>query len=147
MPDMNVARWSLLAAALAVAVTCAQQPAATPASTFPNLSAPLAWELVRKNQGRPDFVVLDVRTPAEFAAGHLPGAVNVDFHAPDFEARLGKLDKNRSYLVYCRTGNRSGKALVILERLGFSRGFHLQDGIADWQRRGLPVEPPPAPTP
>lgn len=99
---------------------------------------------MRKNQGRADFVVLDVRTPAEFAAGHLAGAVNLDFRAADFEARASKLERSRGYLVYCRTGHRSSLALPILRRLGFTSLYHLGGGITEWQREGLPVEPAPA---
>jgi phage shock protein E len=65
-------------------------------------------------------VVIDVRTPDEFAAGHLEGAVNIDLQAPDFEARIGELDPAGSYVVYCRSGNRSGIAVDRMIELGIS---------------------------
>jgi rhodanese-related sulfurtransferase len=130
----------LVTAGLFATVACAKQPAALSASKFPNLSGRQAWELITKNQGNPGFVVLDVRTPAEVASGHLAGAVNVDFRAPDFKEQASKLERSKNYLVYCRTGHRSSLALPILQRLGFTSLYHLEGGITEWQREGLPVE-------
>ena len=87
----------------------------------------------------PEAHILDIRTPAEFVDGHLEHAVNIDFYARSFEADLGKLDKSALYFIYCRSGNRSSQALNILEKLGFTRVWHLADGIIDWERDGLPL--------
>ncbi|AMK11177.1 rhodanese-like domain-containing protein [Pseudodesulfovibrio indicus] len=87
----------------------------------------------------PDAVILDIRTPAEFAAGHIEGAVNIDYYAPDFESRLAALDRNVEYFVYCRSGNRSGRAMDVFSRLGFTRVKHLRNGIIDWEGAGLPL--------
>ncbi|MBX9470632.1 rhodanese-like domain-containing protein [Microcella sp.] len=65
-------------------------------------------------------VVIDVRTPAEFASGHLEGAVNIDVQSADFESRISELDPAGTYFVYCRSGNRSGQAIARMEALGFS---------------------------
>jgi rhodanese-related sulfurtransferase len=65
-------------------------------------------------------VVIDVRTPAEFASGHLEGAVNIDVQSPDFEALVSQLDPTGSYYVYCRSGNRSGQAIDRMTALGFA---------------------------
>jgi rhodanese-related sulfurtransferase len=66
-------------------------------------------------------VVVDVRTPAEFAAGHLDGAVNIDVQdAPGFAAAVGGLDPAATYVVYCRTGNRSAQAVARMTDLGFT---------------------------
>jgi len=144
---MRMSRQSVCAAlvtlGLIVPLACARQPV-RPAAEVPNLFPRQAQELIERNRGNPGFVVLDVRTPAEFAAGHLPGAVNVDFRSPAFQAQASTLDKGRSYLVYCRTGHRSGLALPILQRLGFTGLYHLEGGITGWQRDGLAVEPAPA---
>ena len=69
----------------------------------------------------PGTVVIDVRTPAEFASGHLDGAVNIDVQSADFEARISELDPADTYFVYCRTGNRSGQAIDRMEGLGFTQ--------------------------
>ncbi len=65
-------------------------------------------------------VLLDVRTPGEFAEGHLDGAINIDVQSADFEAQLGRLDPDVPYIVYCRTGNRSGQAIDRMEAFGFA---------------------------
>jgi len=87
----------------------------------------------------PEIRVLDIRTPAEFAEGHVRGAVNIDFMSADFAKRLEKLDPNAAYLVYCRSGNRSARAMKVFGRLGFSRVLHMKRGIRDWQGQGLPL--------
>jgi rhodanese-related sulfurtransferase len=85
------------------------------------------------------LVVLDVRTPEEFADGHLGGAQNVNVLAPDFEQRVGKLDRGKPYLVYCRTGNRSVRAVQTMTRLGFTSISHMTEGIVAWQGKRLPL--------
>lgn len=87
----------------------------------------------------PGVRILDVRTPAEFKAGHIEGAENIDFRAKNFEERLAPLDKGAQYFVYCRTGNRSGAALGVMRRLGFTKVWHLKHGIVDWGKSGLPL--------
>ena len=86
-----------------------------------------------------DLVVLDVRTPEEFAEGHLDGAVLVDFYDADFADQLAALDSDVPYLVYCRSGNRSGQALSVMEQLGFSSAVDVDGGIVAWAGAGLPV--------
>ena len=103
-----------------------------------------AKNLLEDQRANPDFVILDVRTAAEFQAGHLAGAQNIDFYAPTFAADLAKLDKTNTYFVYCRSGNRSGKTLQLMERLRFTQASHLQGGLVGWHNAGLPVITPPA---
>lgn len=87
----------------------------------------------------PDVRVLDVRTPQEYAAGHIAGATNIDFYASDFAARIGSLDKNVSYAIYCHTGNRSAQTLTLMQRLGFTHATNLQGGIAAWEAAGYTI--------
>lgn len=65
-------------------------------------------------------VLLDVRTPAEFASGHLEGAINIDVQSPDFNQKVAQLDPSATYLVYCRSGNRSGQAIDRMQGMGFT---------------------------
>ena len=65
-------------------------------------------------------VVIDVRTPQEFAEGHLDGAVNIDVNSADFAARIRALDPGARYLVYCRSGNRSAQAVERMKAAGFT---------------------------
>ena len=64
--------------------------------------------------------VVDVRTPSEFAAGHVTDALNIDVGSEDFEAKVGALDKGRTYVVYCRTGSRAAQAIETMAELGFT---------------------------
>ena len=86
-----------------------------------------------------DLVVLDVRTPEEFAEGHLDGALLIDFYDSDFAAQLAALDPDVPYLVYCRSGNRSGQTLMIMDELGFESAVDVDGGIVAWAGAGLPV--------
>jgi rhodanese-related sulfurtransferase len=86
-----------------------------------------------------DLVVLDVRTPEEYAEGHLEGAVLVDFYDADFAEQLGTLDTEVPYLVYCQSGNRSGQTLGVMEQLGFTSAVDVDGGILAWSGAGLPV--------
>jgi rhodanese-related sulfurtransferase len=97
--------------------------------------------IIEQNSRTDDFVILDIRTPEEYAAGKIEGSVNVDFYAADFRLQLDALAKEARYLVYCKSGNRSGRSLAIFEDLGFARVDHLTTGIAGWYDEGYPVVP------
>ena len=87
---------------------------------------------------RPGVIVLDVRTPAEYAAGHLEGAVLADING-DFEAAVAGLDRAAPYAVYCRSGSRSAAAIEAMKQLGFGDAWHLGGGIGAWQAAGEDV--------
>ena len=84
-------------------------------------------------------IVLDVRTPAEFASGHLPQAQMIDFEAADFATRIATLDKKATYAVYCRSGNRSNAAMEQMAAAGFAHVYDLAGGIGAWQSMGGPM--------
>ena len=98
-----------------------------------------AYDLVRKNAGNPDFVILDVRTPDEYDEGHIEGAINIDFNSGGFKTELSELDKKKTYLVYCRTSRRSGEAAKIMKDLGFTNIIRMKGDIVKWQSAGLPL--------
>jgi phage shock protein E len=85
-------------------------------------------------------VVLDVRTPEEFADGHIPGAINIDFNAEDFDQKLSKLDKDKTYLVHCAAGGRSARACTKLGKMNFPNLYNLEGGMGAWEKAGKPVE-------
>ena len=87
----------------------------------------------------PGVVILDVRTSAEFAAGHIEGAINIDVEGMQFESGIAELDKGATIAVYCQSGRRSGIAVDKMSEAGFTSLFNLQTGIADWQANGFPV--------
>jgi len=80
----------------------------------------------------PGTQLIDVRTPEEFAQGHLPGAVLMDVNAAHFDAQVATLDPARPVLVYCRSGNRSQTAMHIFKQIGFTHLIELQGGILAW---------------
>ncbi len=84
----------------------------------------------------PGVVVLDVRTADEFASGHIPGAVNIDVSGPDFASKVGTLDADASYAVYCRSGNRSATAMRVMLDAGIESVAHLGGGIVAWAEAG-----------
>ena len=85
-------------------------------------------------------VVVDVRSPAEFSDGHLPGALNVDIDNPDFRKMIEKLDTSKTYLLYCHSGGRSHQAAGKMKQAGFKKIFEMKGGFPDWQEAGYPVE-------
>ena len=89
------------------------------------------------NQGK--AIVVDVREPAEFSAGHLRDAKNIPLG--ELSNRVGELDKfkSKSVIVVCQTGARAGKATSQLKKAGFNEAFGLDGGIAAWQAQGLPL--------
>ena len=107
------------------------------AQTVKQLNSPEVNQLLKKT---PKIVVLDVRTPEEFAQGHLKGAKNIDIRQPDFYSRVDKLDKNQTYLVYCRTNHRSGVAVEYMSQHGFQKLYQMMDGFPGWAGNNLPAE-------
>ena len=84
---------------------------------------------------KPGVTVLDVRTPAEFASGHIEGAVNIDVQE-GFQDAIASLDKTKTYAVYCHSGNRSALASQQMADAGFTSIYNLDGGIVLWQANG-----------
>lgn len=98
-----------------------------------------AFELIQENRNNADFVVLDVRTVAEYNEGHLENVINIDYYGDTFSDEINALDKNKTYLVYCRSGVRSAGAVEIMKGLGFRQVYNMTGGIIQWQQDGLPI--------
>jgi rhodanese-related sulfurtransferase len=84
-----------------------------------------------------ELVILDVRTVSEYNDGHIEGAINIPVE--ELANRLSELNKNDELLVYCRTGNRSTTAVNILKDAGFTKIYHMYEGISVWIQQGYPV--------
>ena len=89
---------------------------------------------------RDDLIILDIRTPEEFAEGHIAGAMNIDFRAADFAERIAALDTGKPYLFHCRSGGRSGQCIPVHEEAGFTELYHLNSCILCWIEAGNPIE-------
>jgi rhodanese-related sulfurtransferase len=122
-----------LCAALVASPAFAGEPAAAPLAQV----TPKVLEL---RLGDPGVVVLDVRTAEEFAAGHVPGAVNLPHD--QVESRLAELAdaKDKEVVLYCRSGRRAQMAADVLAKAGFTRLSHLEGDYPGWSEAGLPVE-------
>ena len=77
--------------------------------------------------------LVDVRTPQEFAEGHLQNALNVNYNANDFAEQIAKLDKTKAVYVYCRSGGRSGSAVRQMQEMGFTEIYNMDGGILSWK--------------
>lgn len=87
-----------------------------------------------------NYTVIDVRTPQEIADGKIiDSALEIDFYKNDFSEQIAALNPEDQYLLYCRSGNRSGKTLQLMEKLGFSSVLHLDGGINAWNASGLSI--------
>ncbi len=127
--------------AIILASGCAQytQNQETPTQTIENVTPQEAFTLIQDNKNNPEFVILDVRTPEEFAEGYIENAILIDYYSESFRNELNQLDKTKMYLIYCRSGNRSGKALDIMEELNFREVYNMTGGIIEWQAEELPT--------
>ena len=85
------------------------------------------------------IITLDVRTPSEFNEGHIEGASLIDLQSGNFENEITSLNKNQTYAIYCRSGNRSGEAVKVMTEAGFTKIYNLDGGVIDWARAGLPL--------
>ncbi|MCS7177067.1 MAG: rhodanese-like domain-containing protein [Candidatus Kapabacteria bacterium] len=126
--------WSLLLIAMGWSMACAQQ------SGIPTVSPEEVFRRLKDTS----IVVLDVRTPAEFAEGHIPGARLIPVQ--ELEQRLRELEpvRNKTVIAYCRSGGRSAYATQLLQRHGF-KVFSMRGGILEWQRQKYPTATPQSP--
>ena len=98
-----------------------------------------ALSLIEENSDNPDFVILDVRTADEFSAGHIENAVNLDYYSDSFIEELAQLDTEKTYLIYCGSGERSSDTLDIVEQLDFMEVYNLTGGMTAWEAAGYPT--------
>lgn len=124
-----------------IAAGCGGSDAASPVAEAAASAAP-AYGLVTSSEATAlaasGVTVIDVRTPEEFAEGHIEGAQLIDFYSATFERQIAALDPDGEYLVYCRSGNRSGQTIALMERYGIDQVWDLRGGVL---AGGLPLVP------
>jgi len=98
-----------------------------------------AFALMEDNRYDENFVIIDVRTPEEYAGGHIEKAINLDYYSETFADELDQLDKEKTYLIYSRTDQRSGEALDMMAELGFREVYNMLGGIERWEEMKLPT--------
>jgi rhodanese-related sulfurtransferase len=106
------------------------------AQSINEIYAAEAGQMLKKNSL---LIVLDVRTAGEYAQGHIKNALNIDANQPDVKDKLGRLDKNATYLIYCRTRNRSGVVANYMVKNGFLSVYQVVDGISGLTQQNLLV--------
>lgn len=97
-------------------------------------------EFDQKLKSTKNAVLIDVRTQEEVQQGKIKGALNLDYRSENFKQEVTKLDKNKTYFLYCAAGMRGSKASDIMEGLGFKQVYNLEGGLGAWEDEGLPVE-------
>ncbi len=87
-----------------------------------------------------NFILLDVRTPDEFAKGYVPGAININFFDKNFKEKVAQLPATKPVYVYCAVGGRSAKASALLAALNHKEIYNLEGGFTAWQKLKFPVQ-------
>lgn len=122
--------WILVAGFLLLAGLCGNICAQEPAPAAGKTISPKKFERLMKKK---NSIVLDVRTTAEYKAGHIPGSLQIDvLQAEQFKKEVAALDKNKSYLLYCRSGKRSADAMQLMKAAGFGKLYDLEGGFNGW---------------
>lgn len=119
-------------------VTCLLYACSNGQNTGYSLIEPAAFS--EKIKSTTDITLLDVRTPEEYAGGHLPNAINIDWNGDQFNATTEKIDKTKPVFVYCMSGGRSHSAAQALQKRGFKNVTELKGGILKWRAAGLAEE-------
>jgi rhodanese-related sulfurtransferase len=127
----------ILVAAIAVAA-CGAAPAAAPAAQAQSLPPDIDVATAASLRGRSDVVMLDVRTPEEYAQGHIPGVVPIPLN--QVPNRLAEIPKDKTVVVTCHSGNRSSQAAQLLRQRGYDNVHNMLGGIVAWEQAGYPVE-------
>ena len=105
--------------------------------TAKDMSCEESFNLILANRNNPDFVIIDVRTKQMFDAEHIENAIQSDVFSGDFDALINKLDKNKTYLIYCNIGQRSRVAVKKMEALNFKFLYHMYEGLIKWKGKGF----------
>lgn len=97
-----------------------------------------AFGMIKMNNS--NLVIIDIRTPAEYSEGHIEGAENIDYNSFDFEETLEEMDKNKKYILYCRSGSRSSNSCYIMKNLGFHDIYNIKGGMDAWKKVRFPFK-------
>ncbi len=107
--------------------------------TIVHVDARQAAKLLSGPDKKDGPIIIDIRTSDEFTEGHLKGARQIDFLEEGFIEKVSKLDRNRPYLIHCRSGGRSSRSLALWKKMKFKKVYHLDGGILAWEKAGLPL--------
>jgi phage shock protein E len=125
----------LLAVSIVMLMIAACSPASQSSATVQNLSP--SQYVADFSEAQTAHLLVDVRTPEEYASGHIAGSVNIPLQ--ELQSRMSEIPSNQAVVLYCRSGNRSGQAATLLRDAGYTQIYDL-GGIIDWAAAGLPVQ-------
>jgi len=133
----HLIRVLISAVLIAVVASCGLQ--STTDIPINNVDVNTARDLVTQDE---TVIVLDVRTPEEYAIGHIEGALNINIAEADFSKRISKLDRDKTYIIHCSANvknGRSAKSLEIMSSFGFDKLLNMEGGIIAWEQSGYPL--------
>ncbi len=110
-----------------------------PEAPYSNITVQQARNLIQNNENNTNFTILDVRTWEEYCAGHIEGAINIDFWSEDFEDQIKTLNPSSTFILHCQAGSRSTQALAVMQKATFKYIYHMPEGYSQWLRSGFPV--------
>jgi rhodanese-related sulfurtransferase len=105
--------------------------------TIKDISATQSKELIEDNKDNTNFIIIDCRTKGEFDMAHIKDSVLIDFYDPSFTQEIDKLDKEKTYLIYCATGSRSKAAIGLMIRMKFAEVYNMTYGVTEWYQEGF----------
>jgi rhodanese-related sulfurtransferase len=106
-------------------------------SKFITITPQTAMKII--NEKDPDLIILDIRPKEEFLTEHLPGAVNLDYDGHKFQEKVNKLNKEKKYLIYCKSGVRGGYFMNKMKDSGFHVAYNILGGFVGWKINKLPL--------
>lgn len=109
---------------------------------LPSLTDPIGFQKVFKETPTNQKILIDVRTPEEYQAGHLEEAINIDYYGDDFESKIKALDTTKAMFIYCKRGGRSASAHKVMYKAGIPQICELKGGFNAWKEQNLPVYQP-----
>lgn len=127
----------LILVVVALITVAVKTDAQTQSTVITNLSSERFKAIT---EGDKAGIIVDLRTPDEIAKGYIKGAVFVDYLSKEWEKEVAKLDKNKTYYVYCAAGGRSADAAEYMEKHGFKKVYNLEKGFSEWSKKGFPIE-------
>lgn len=124
---------------LCLSASCRSSGQTGEPENFGEVNVKQARAMILAHPDTTQFVVLDTRTPDEYGKSHLEGALFLNYSADDFWEQVARLDREKTYLVYCHSGGRSGETVAYMKENGFKKAYNMEGGIVAWKRKGYGV--------
>ena len=105
---------------------------------FKTITPKAALKLIEEKG--PEITILDIRPKSDFEKEHVPGAENLDYHGHQFQKKAEELDKEKNYIIYCKSGVRGGYFMDKMKESGFSGAYNILGGFVAWKISRLPLE-------